>query len=149
MDYPSCNCHSRRAGMYCINHWIPAFAGMTDLVVYCRAFWFSTCSSASTPSSCLPRRHSSESWNPGERRRGVNGPPVLQEGALSCRLCDCHSRQTGMYYINHWIPRRPVPDAALPPTSCRRAFAGMTTGCCSSFTSFQPACRKQAPSRTK
>ena len=20
-----------------------------------------------------------------------------------------------MYYVNHWIPRRPVPDAALPP----------------------------------
>ena len=24
---------------------------------------------------------------------------------------------TGMAWINHWIPRRPVPDAALPPTS--------------------------------
>ena len=24
--------HSRYAGMYCLNHWIPAFAGMTDEV---------------------------------------------------------------------------------------------------------------------
>lgn len=24
-----CGCHSRYAGMDCINHWIPAFAGMT------------------------------------------------------------------------------------------------------------------------
>ena len=26
-------CHSRLAGMYCINHWIPAFAGMTAGVI--------------------------------------------------------------------------------------------------------------------
>ena len=25
----SCDCHSRSAGMACVNHWIPAFAGMT------------------------------------------------------------------------------------------------------------------------
>ena len=24
------SCHSRSAGMDCINHWIPAFAGMTE-----------------------------------------------------------------------------------------------------------------------
>ena len=34
--------------------------------------------------------------------------------------------RAGMDDTNHWILRRPVPDAALPPTSCRRAFAGMT-----------------------
>ena len=32
-----------------------------------------------------------------------------------------------MYYVNHWIPRRPVPDAALPPAFMQGAFAGMTT----------------------
>ena len=28
--YRACDCHSRYAGMTCLNHWIPAFAGMTD-----------------------------------------------------------------------------------------------------------------------
>ena len=41
-----------------------------------------------------------------------------------------------MDWLNHWIPRRPVPGAALPPTSCRRAFAGMTTGRWSGLPSF-------------
>ena len=27
--WPSCGGHSRKAGMACLNHWIPAFAGMT------------------------------------------------------------------------------------------------------------------------
>ena len=30
LDSHPCSCHSRRAGMTCINHWIPAFAGMTE-----------------------------------------------------------------------------------------------------------------------
>ena len=29
LDWYSCGCHSRLAGMYVINHWIPAYAGMT------------------------------------------------------------------------------------------------------------------------
>ncbi len=36
--------------------------------------------------------------------------------ATSIVISAC-SEQAEMYYINHWIPRRPVPDAALPPAS--------------------------------
>ena len=35
-------CHSRYAGMDCLNHWIPACAGMTGLLVHCHPL----CSSA-------------------------------------------------------------------------------------------------------
>ena len=41
------------------------------------------------------RRHSSESWNPGGRCRGVKEWQVLWDGALDCRSCDCHSRLRG------------------------------------------------------
>ena len=72
--------------MYYINHWIPAFAGMT----------------AGQKSRI---RHSSESWNPGGQCRGV--------GLIQVFIDLCQSGMThwvvipafaGIYYINHWIP---------------------------------------------
>ena len=44
---------------------------------------------------------------------------------MTCRVIvprDCHSRPAGMACINHWIPRRPVPDAALPPASMQASL---------------------------
>ena len=62
-----------------------------------------------------PHRHSSESWNPGRRRRDVRrmlafGRMTALEDGIACPCC--HSRSAGMDCLNHWIP----------------AFAGMTTG---------------------
>ena len=62
----------------------------------------------------------------------MKGWQALPDGTLGCHACDCHSRYAGMSGLNYWIPRRLVPDAALPPrplvpdaalspTSCRCA----------------------------
>ena len=102
-----------------INHWIPAFAGMTTGV------W-------SGGGGCdwgfvrndgrglseyrsfllLPRCHSGEGRNPGGRGPGFNGCRVSWEGAGGLAPVDVIPADAGMDYINHWIP----------------AFAGMTAG---------------------
>ena len=98
-----CCGHSRQAGMDCLNHWIPACAGMTTEV------------SCPLPLSCPPplpfppHRHSGEGRNPG-RRAGVLGG--LRWLVLRGYIISGHSRLAGMACIKHWIP----------------AFAGMTAG---------------------
>ena len=90
-----------------------------------------------------------------EKGPGVTGWQGLSDGASDCRACG-HSRSAGMDYLNHWIPRPLVPDAALPPASMQaglrrndgrgrsRAFAGnggrvirMATGLFFSSSSFR------------
>ena len=51
-----------------------------------------------------PRRHSSEGWNPGRRRRGGEGMAGFTGWRIRLSPRDCHSRYAGMYKINHWIP---------------------------------------------
>ena len=81
------------AGMDYINHWIPAFAGMTTGAIA----GFSSFRPApfvtfkGFPTTAL-YRHSSESWNPGGRGRGVNDCRGLWAAALACRSCEWHSR---------------------------------------------------------
>ena len=62
-----------------------------------------------------PRRHSSEGWNPGgEAGRLRDGRLCRMARSVFMPVCR-HSHCAGMDYVNHWIPRRLVPDAALPP----------------------------------
>ena len=63
------------------------------------------------------RRHSSEGWNPGGRSREMMEWQVLSDGALVGHPFKLSFPLAGMDCLNHWIPRRLVPDAALSPTS--------------------------------
>ena len=60
--------HARVAGMGCVEHWIPACAGMTGFLLTATPFAFLLFS------SYLPRRHSSEGWNPGRRVERSEAP---------------------------------------------------------------------------
>ena len=113
------SCHSRYAGMYSLNHWIPAFAGMT--AGWLPAYTEMTKEVAVGHLSGMAKGLSG--WQP-------TCPPFvvipaqagIQEGR--CRdagthagfsrfapnILSCHSRYAGMDCLNHWIP----------------AFAGMT-----------------------
>ena len=87
----------------------------------------------------------------GGRRDGR----FLEDGALDCRACDCHSRCAGMNYLNHWIPcpsfqtrfyylGRLFPTRLYHLHPCRRAFAGMTTKATQDVDGrAAPACRRQ------
>ena len=120
--------------MYDINHWIPAFAGMTEGLKsgICQEWQrgyrdgnplFSSSSSfRRRPES--RKRSQNTKWNPAYA--------CLLQTDQSHTLRRSFPPEPGMYYINHWIPRRPVPDAttttarlsspnALHP--CRRACA--------------------------
>ena len=84
--------HFRFAGMDCLNHWIPACAGMTrrfdssprrndnkglkSEIAKGLSGWRQTHSH--------PCRHSSEGWNPGRRAGRVKEWQVLANGALGC-----------------------------------------------------------------
>ena len=98
--------------MACVNHWIPACAGMTVGVGGRNLSGIAKGLSGWRLTHSCPCRHSSEGWNPGGRGREVQGWQSLSDGAFGCRCCDCHSRYAGMACVNHWIP----------------ACAGMTTG---------------------
>ena len=78
----------------------------------CRSFDLHSC----------PRRHSGEGRNPGNGAEAANRRRVLKDGAFGRYSFGCHSRSAGMDYLNHWIPRRPVPDAALPPASMQASL---------------------------
>ena len=52
--------HSRSAGMACLNHWIPAFAGMTAGVEIRNSLGMATGLSGWLQTRCDPRCHSSE-----------------------------------------------------------------------------------------
>ena len=60
----SCDCHSRYAGMACVNHWIPACAGMTEGLKSGICWTWQKGLSGWQQTHADPRRHSSESWNP-------------------------------------------------------------------------------------
>ena len=59
----ACGCHSRYAGMTCFNHWIPAFAGMTERAAVKNAAGMVKGLSGWRETHSYPRRHSSEGWN--------------------------------------------------------------------------------------
>ena len=117
--------HSRRAGMACFNHWIPAFAGMTE-----RAGVRNSAGMAEGLSGWQPTFSFSSSFRrrPESRKagRGVKGRQGLSDSALGC--CGCHSRSAGMACFNHWIPRPSFQTRLYHLHPCRRACAGMTEG---------------------
>ena len=45
------------------------------------------------------------------------GWQILPYSALGGHPLSCHARSAGMSYVNHWIPRPLVPNAALPVSS--------------------------------
>ena len=58
-------CHSRSEGMGCLDHWIPACAGMTEGAVVRNLPEIAKGLSGSQQTYSNPRRHASEGWNPG------------------------------------------------------------------------------------
>ena len=99
-----CGCHSRFAGMACLNHWIPAFAGMT---VGAAGQEFGRNGRGVIGMAINPFRPPSSFQRRLESRRegrGVKGWRILPDGAFGCRSCACHSRFSGMACVNHWIP---------------------------------------------
>ena len=66
-------CHSRSAGMYGLNHWIPAFAGMTVGAAVGIFLGMANGLSGWRQTHANPHRHSSESWNPGNGGAVVKG----------------------------------------------------------------------------
>ena len=58
-------CHSRFAGMDYVNHWIPAFAGMTEGAGVRNSVGMAEGLSGWRLTHSCPCRHSSEGWNPG------------------------------------------------------------------------------------
>ena len=61
----ACGCHSRYTGMACLNHWIPACAGMTERAAIRHLPDMAEGLSGWRQAHFNPRRHSSEGWNPG------------------------------------------------------------------------------------
>ena len=112
-----------RAGMYCINHWIPAFAGMTGCWFYA-LLPFRPCLLLTGWNNGFLASHfvviPACLLEAGECRNPLTSRPRLSGFRLSpacTRLAEIRPLVVipacaGMYCINHWIP----------------AFAGMTTG---------------------
>ena len=65
--------HSRCAGMDCVNHWIPAFAGMTGGAAVKHSSGMAMGLSGWQQTYFDPRRHSSAGWNPGREAGEVKG----------------------------------------------------------------------------
>ena len=113
-------CHARLAGMCFINHWIPAFAGMTvkPFVRHSARARNRAVGRATDPFRLHPcRRTSMQAPALLSFRRQQEGPGCCRGSrfclSVSCRPkrgMGCHARLAGMCFINHWIP----------------AFAGMT-----------------------
>ena len=79
--------HSRFAGMAYLNHWIPAFAGMTTgMKMGFLPFRQPLCHACRIP-DLSPLRHSGAGRNPGGRGQGINGWQILPDGLLGCRAC--------------------------------------------------------------
>ena len=142
------------AGMYCINHWIPAFAGMTGCWFYA-LLPFRPCLLLTGRNNRFLASHfvviPACLLQAGECRNPLISRPRLSGFRLSpacTRLAEIAPlivipAHAGMYCINPWIPAfagmtgcwfyalllfRPcllLTSAALPLTSCRRAFTGM------------------------
>ena len=98
------SCHSRCAGMDCLNHWIPAFAGMTVGAVVGIFSGMAKGLSGWRQTHSNPHRHSSAGWNPGGRRRGGEWVADFSGWRVVGSPFSGHSRVAGMYGLNHWIP---------------------------------------------
>ena len=143
---PAFGCHACFAGMDCLNHWIPACAGMTQGVAsgfYCHDERAASDFYPNDEGGCGQifvrhgkgtvglatnlfslRCHSGEGRNPGRalpgclyaRRLFPFAPNVLSR----------HPRYAGMYSRNHWIPACAGMTQPVGVHPFRRAFAGMT-----------------------
>ena len=71
-----------------INHWIPACAGMTEEAGVKNSAGMAKGLSGWRQTRSDPRRHSSEGWNPGRRRRDGKQTPTPKG----------HSRYAGIAY---------------------------------------------------
>ena len=116
-------CHSRAEGMDGLNHWIPAFAGMTTGAAVRHLSGMAKGLSRWRQTHSRLRRHSSAGWNPGEGAGEYRDGRVYRTPISSCRYY-CHSRAAGMDGLNHWIPA----CAGMTAGAAVRHLSGMAKG---------------------
>ena len=158
------DCHSRCAGMACVNHWIPAFAGMTAGAEVRNsanmAKGFSGWRPAFSLFVVIPAkagihayrdvrlqdvgdRTASGTSGRGREAGGVKGWQALPNGEFSWRPFDCHSRCAGMACLNHSIPAL----AGRLRASCPLMTTRVDFGFCQAATSSSAACSRLACDR--
>ena len=75
-----------------------------------------------------PRRHSSESWNPGNEAGGINGWQVLSDDLAGCRAFVLSFPLCGDGSYKPLDSSAFVPDTALPPASMQAGLRRAATG---------------------